>query len=92
MQPAKLINKVSPQLVLINQYHGYADLKNCFYYFAGDASEINNGQSLGNYDDINNICRAITNDIKMFPVTVHKFVSDVHVSVFLSLYKSSKLF
>ncbi len=90
-QPAKLIPAVSEQLILINKNRGLADLKNCFYYFAGDASKINNGQSLGNFQDIKDICSMMTLSIKLFRVDVQQFISDNHVSVFLSLYKSSKI-
>jgi hypothetical protein len=90
-QENPLISRVSEQLILINQNRAYADVKNCYYYFAGDASKINNGQSLGNYEDIDNICEAMQFKIK-YPTRIHNFMSDTEVSVFLSLYKSSKLF
>ena len=81
--------RMNPALTLINQLGGHADLKNCFYYFAGNASQINNGQSLGSYDDIDNICMIKSFEIG-FPAAVISFLSDTHVSVFLLLYKSSK--
>jgi len=74
--------------MLINQNDGFADLKNCYYYFAGNASKINKGQTLGNYDDIDNICLKTLLYVQ-FPTTIISFSSDSHVSVFLTLYKSS---
>ena len=83
------LKRMNPALRFINQLGGYADLKNCFYYFAGNASQINSGQSFGNYDDIEKIC-TLTAFAISFPTAVISFLSDTHVSVFLSLYKSSK--
>jgi hypothetical protein len=87
-QQPKLMS-LNPNLRLINQINGFADLRNCYYYFAGNASKTNTGQTLGNYKDIDNICTDITLTIN-FPATVISFLSDSHVSVFLYLYKSSK--
>ena len=88
MQKAQLMT-MNTNLGVINQLGGYADLKNCFYYFAGNALKINNGQTLGNYYDIDSICFDTFLQIH-FPVAVISFLTDTHVSVFLSLYKSSK--
>lgn len=78
-------------LGVINQLGGFADMKNCYFYFAGNASKINNGQTLGNYYDIENICTDIVFRLQ-YPAALITFMSDSHVSVFLSLYKSSKNF
>jgi hypothetical protein len=77
-------------LNLIVRNGGYADFKNCFYYFAGDASKINNGESYGNFTDVLESCRSIQRKVN-FPILPIYFMSDTHVSVFLSLYKSSKI-
>ena len=87
-QPIRLV-QMYPQLSLVLQNHGYADLKNCYYYFAGDTTEINNGQSLGNFNDISNSCFEMSMNINA-PISIQTFLSDAQVSVFLSLYKSSK--
>ncbi len=89
-QSEKMMN-MNRNLNLIVQNRGYPDLKNCLYYFAGDASKINNGQGNGNYEDVLDICRSITTKVN-FPVIPLYLVSDTHVAVFLSLYKSSKKF
>jgi len=81
---------MSDRLNLIVQNGGYADFKNCFYYFAGNASKINNGQSNGNFSDITDICFSIQRKVH-FPILPIYFMSDIHVSVFLSIYKSSKI-
>ncbi len=88
---SEVLMSMNRNLNLIVQNRGYPDLKNCFYYFAGDASKINNGESNGNYEDVEDNCRSITSRVH-FPVTTLYLVSDTHVSVFLSLYKSSKKF
>jgi hypothetical protein len=75
----------------IVENHGYADIKNCLYYFAADASEINNGQSLGNSDDIYTLCLFLSLKIG-FPITSLTILSDSRLSGFLSLYKSSYVF
>jgi len=74
-------------LGVINKIGGFADLKNCYYYFAGNASD--NGRTLANYNDIDNICTNVGLHIN-FPAALISFFSDSHVSVFLSLYKSSE--
>jgi len=74
----------------IVENHGYPDIKNCLYYFAAGASEINNGQSLGNSEDIYKLCLFLSLKI-VFPVTTLTILSDSRLSGFLSLYKSSNV-
>ena len=71
-------------------YHGYPDIKNCLYYFAAGASEINSGQSLGSYDDIDMMCFMLGFKTE-FPPTAISVLSDSRLASLLSLYKSSNI-
>ena len=71
-------------------YHGYPDIKNCLYYFAAGASEINDGQSLGSYDDIYMKCLVLGFKTE-FPPTTISVLSDSTLASLLSLYKSSNV-
>jgi len=67
----------------------FTDLKNCILYYAGNSSAIHEGQSMVNFDDITNICNEILYTSVVTPHPI-EFISDEHLSIFLSLYKSSK--
>jgi hypothetical protein len=84
-QRTNLKSAISSQIV---DCHGYPDIKNCLYYFAAGASEINNGQSLGSYYDIEMLCllRGFKASFVISPLLVQ---SDSTLSSLLSLYKSS---
>ena len=83
-----ILKQIMPNRII--DYHGYPDIKNCLYYFAAGASEINNGQSLGSYHDIDMMCFMVGLKTE-FPVTTISVLSDSRVASLLSLYKSSNV-
>ena len=84
-----ILKQIIPTRVV--DYHGYPDIKNCLYYFAAGASEINNGQSLGSYHDIDMMCFMLGYKTE-FPVTTISVLSDSRVASLLWLFKSSNVF
>ena len=83
-----ILKQIIPNRVV--DYHGYPDIKNCLYYFAAGASEINSGQSLGSYDDIDMMCFMLGFKTE-FPPTAISVLSDSRLASLLSLYKSSNI-
>jgi hypothetical protein len=76
--------KSNSALTGIKKVGGVPDLKNCFYYFIGNISNITQSENnFGNYEDIKKICQYLSN----YPTYVIRFFGDDQVSTILTLFK-----
>ena len=76
--------QLDPLLKEITENHGYQDLKNCKYYFAG--SFENSGQSV-NQETAAQKCNNVSKSASL-PLYLMQFVSDFHVKSMLNIFET----
>ena len=77
--------RANKQLAGIRKVRGVPDLKNCLYYFFGNVSiQIGSKNTLGNYNDIETFCSAVS----IYPTNIINIYTDHQVSTILALYKA----
>ena len=79
--------------VLISQIEdgGFADIKNCWYYFVGKVEDkFSKLKHLSNYIDSRIVCDSVAKMSYREKLPI-RFKDDEHITDFLNLYKSSKL-
>ena len=82
---------MNPWLISHIQDGGFADIKNCWYYFTGKiADKFSKLKHLSNYIDTLVVCKdmAKMSTRQKLPI---RFKTDEQIFDFLNIYKSSKL-